>query len=265
VALTPPLFLQEGVYSARVTRQLMSLIGTEGVVSGLTVVQRSAGANMSVDVAAGKAIVEGDDQANQYLYLSVNEGTVNLPVQGADPTNPRIDRVVLEIRDTNAGGPAGDDASLRVIEGTPAGSPTAPALPDSAISLALIDVAAAATSILDANITDTQAFAQGILPTPREVGTTAVGANYTLVLGDAFKVIEYTSASNYTVTIPPNSSVSFPVGTVVNVYRGSTGTVAVTAGSGVTVRNAGSIAYQFGEVSLRKRDTDEWVLSGQVV
>lgn len=265
MSLTAPLFLQEGIYSARITRQLLSLIATEGVVDGLGVSQRAAGANMSVDVAVGTAVVQGDDQSNQYRYLATNEAIVNLPVVAADPTNPRIDRVVLEIRDTNAGGPAGDDANLRVIEGTAAGSPTAPATPDSAISLATIAVAAAASSITDANITSTRTTSQAILFPPREVSVTAVGSNYDLVLGDAFKVVEYTSSSNYTVTVPPNSSVPFPTGTIVNVYRGGSGTVAVAAGAGVTVRNAGSIAYQYGEVSLRKRDTDEWVLSGQVV
>lgn len=163
MALTAPLFLQLGEYSARVTRQLLSIIGTEGVIEGLTVAQRSAGANMSVDVAAGKALIQGDDQSNQGVYLAVNEAVVNLAVVAADPSNPRIDRVVLEVRDTNAGGASGDDANLRVIEGTPGGAPTAPAIPDTAISLATVSVAAAATSITDANITSTIANAGPVL------------------------------------------------------------------------------------------------------
>lgn len=163
MALTAPLFLQEGEYSARITRQLLSIIGTEGVIDGLTVSERAAGANMSVDVAAGKAIIDGDDQSNQYRYLAANEAIVNLVVATADPSNPRIDRVVLEVRDTNAGGATGDDANLRVIEGTPAGAPTAPAIPDTAISLATIAVAAAATSIVNANITSTISNAGAVL------------------------------------------------------------------------------------------------------
>jgi hypothetical protein len=87
-----------------------------------------------------------------------------------------------------------------------------------------------------------------------------VTANYTLALADVAKVVAFNSASNLTLTVPTNASVAFPIGTVVNVYRNGTGTVTVAGAAGVTVRNAGTIPAQFGERSLRKRGTDEWVL-----
>jgi hypothetical protein len=87
-----------------------------------------------------------------------------------------------------------------------------------------------------------------------------VTADYTLQLSDVAKVIEVNSSSAVTVTVPDNASVAFPIGTVINVYRSGTGTVTIAAASGVTVRNVGTIPSQFGERSLRKRDTDEWVL-----
>jgi hypothetical protein len=90
-----------------------------------------------------------------------------------------------------------------------------------------------------------------------------VTANYTLALSDASKVVAMNSTSARTVTVPTNASVAFPIGTVVNVYRVNTGAVNVVGASGVTVRNAGAIADLFGEVSLRKRGTDEWVLAGR--
>ena len=40
-------------------------------------------------------------------------------------------------------------------------------------------------------------------------------ANYTLVLGDAGKSVEMNNASARTITVPPNSSVAFPTGTVI--------------------------------------------------
>ena len=89
-------------------------------------------------------------------------------------------------------------------------------------------------------------------------------ANYTLALADIATVVAVDSSSNLTVTVPTNASVAFPVGSVVNVYRAGTGTVTVEGASGVTVRNEGDIAEQFGEVSCRKRATDEWVLVGEV-
>jgi hypothetical protein len=94
--------------------------------------------------------------------------------------------------------------------------------------------------------------------------TTERTANYTLALDDAGKVVPMNSASALTLTVPPNSSVAFSVGTTINVYRVGAGAVTIAQGSGVTVRNAGAIKDQYGEVSLRKRATDEWVLAGNV-
>jgi hypothetical protein len=45
---------------------------------------------------------------------------------------------------------------VNVVAGTPAGSPSAPATPANSISLATIAVAAGATTIVTANITDTR-------------------------------------------------------------------------------------------------------------
>ena len=90
-------------------------------------------------------------------------------------------------------------------------------------------------------------------------------ANYTIEVADTGKVIAVNSSSNLTVTVPRKATEPFPLGSVLNVYRAGTGTVTIAAAGGVTVRNAGEITDQFGEVSLRKRATDEWVLSGRVI
>jgi hypothetical protein len=87
---------------------------------------------------------------------------------------------------------------------------------------------------------------------------------YTLALTDIAQVVGINNPSSTTVSVPLNSSVPFPLGTIINIYRVTAGPVTISGVSGVTVRNAGSIASQFGEVSLRKRATDEWVLSGDV-
>ena len=88
--------------------------------------------------------------------------------------------------------------------------------------------------------------------------------NYTLALSDVAKVVAMNNNSPATVTIPANSSVAFPVGTVINVYEMTGEGVSIVGAAGVTLRNAGTIADPYVEVSLRKRDTDEWVLSGNV-
>jgi hypothetical protein len=84
--------------------------------------------------------------------------------------------------------------------------------------------------------------------------------NYTLTLTDVAKVVAVDSSSASTVTVPANSAVAFPLGSVLNVYRAGTGGVAIAGAAGVTVRNAGSVVSQYAERSLRKRDTNEWVL-----
>jgi 3D (Asp-Asp-Asp) domain-containing protein len=96
-------------------------------------------------------------------------------------------------------------------------------------------------------------------------GTNTQTASYTLALTDAGGVVEENSASATTVTVPPNSAVAFPIGTLVEVNRYGAGTVAIAAGVGVTIRSQGAllnIANQYSSVFLRKRATDEWVLSG---
>lgn len=149
-----PNWLQNRTYSARLDRQIISSMFYEGVrtVSGLTVSQRGAGANMSVDVSAGEAFVDGDDQPNQGTYFVENDAVVNVAIGAAPGANSRIDLIVLQVRDPNAGGPAGDDAVIEVVTGTVAASPLAPDVPDSAIALAEVTVASGTAAITTAMI-----------------------------------------------------------------------------------------------------------------
>jgi hypothetical protein len=86
----------------------------------------------------------------------------------------------------------------------------------------------------------------------------------TLELADRGMVVAMDSSDPHDVTVPLNSVVAFPIGTILNVYRAGTGAVEIVGEAGVTIRNIGSISDQFGEVSLRKRDMNEWVLVGEV-
>ena len=98
---------------------------------------------------------------------------------------------------------------------------------------------------------------------PPGVAVNAQAASYTLVLADAGKLVEMNAAAANTLTIPPNSAVAVPVGTIIEVSMYGAGVTTVTAGTGVTLRTAlASLALaQYGSVSLRKRATDEWVVS----
>lgn len=92
-------------------------------------------------------------------------------------------------------------------------------------------------------------------------------ASYTLVLGDAKKYVAIDSAIANTLTVPPNSSVAFPVGTSILIYQEGPGLTTITAGAGVTIFKRGGTFVLAGEdalVTLVKRTTDTWILSGDI-
>ena len=70
------------------------------------------------------------------------------------------------------------------------------------------------------------------------------GTSDTFVLADADnKLITYSSTSATTITIPPESSVAFPVGSIINVIKiGASGTTTITQGAGVTISSTGATA-----------------------
>jgi hypothetical protein len=91
--------------------------------------------------------------------------------------------------------------------------------------------------------------------------------SYTLVLADAGKTIEMNVASANTLTVPPNSSVAFPVGTVINWEQHGAGTTTLTAGAGVTLNSRGGVlasAGQYGAGSMRKTATNTWLVAGDL-
>lgn len=87
--------------------------------------------------------------------------------------------------------------------------------------------------------------------------------NYTLVLSDKAKEVRMNVASSNTLTVPPNSSVAFPVGTVITVSQYGIGPTSLVEGSGVTIRTSAgqlTIPKQYAVAALRKIGTDEWYL-----
>jgi hypothetical protein len=107
-----------------------------------------------VDVAAGAAIITGDDEADQGKYYVRNTAVVNVAFTPAPGSDERIDLLVLQVNDPTAGGSAGDNAVFEVITGTVASSAVAPAVPDTAIPLAEVLRLSTDTTITTARITD---------------------------------------------------------------------------------------------------------------
>lgn len=88
--------------------------------------------------------------------------------------------------------------------------------------------------------------------------------DYVLVLADAeTKCIVMDVGTSNTVTIPPNSSVAFSVGTIITIAQYDIGQTAMVAGGGVTIRSSSGVLTSPGQYSpmvIEKLDTDEWFL-----
>ena len=89
---------------------------------------------------------------------------------------------------------------------------------------------------------------------------------YTLALADMGKLVEMSNAVGNSLTVPPNSSVAFPVGTVIDVLQTGAGQTSLVAGSGVTVDSAIGLKFRarWSAVTLIKRATDTWVAIGDL-
>ncbi len=162
---TPPSWLQNALHPAENDRLTMQAIwATTGIIGTASCgVTASSPAAMTVEVAQGWGVIVGNFQANMGVYNFYNDATQILNIGIADPINPRIDRIVVTIQDSYYTGSA-DDVIFQVVQGTPAGSPVAPAVPTNSISLATIAVGAAVTQINTGNITDTRVVATTQLP-----------------------------------------------------------------------------------------------------
>lgn len=94
------------------------------------------------------------------------------------------------------------------------------------------------------------------------------GTSYTLVLGDAARnaFLTMSNAGASTLTVPPNSSVAFPVGSEIEGAQLGAGQVTLTPGSGVTINATPGlkIAAQYGTFGLLKTATDTWLAYGRL-
>lgn len=187
MTLATPSYVQgQSSHGAALFRQAYQAHLSAGGVIGpgdLQVTQTST-ASMQLNVAPGQIILPGTlgsasgfptnntAQAgyglpatftDQGCYYTNLESTAQVTISAADPTNPRIDLVVVAQEDADYQG-SSNQPVLEVITGTPASSPVAPSAPASGVVLAQVSVAANATSIVTANISDERPTARPIQP-----------------------------------------------------------------------------------------------------
>lgn len=257
---TPPSWLQNGSHPAENDRLTMqALWASTGIIGSSSVaVTPNSPAGMSVRVASGWAAIVGTTQANMGVYTVYNDATQVLTVTTADPTNPRIDRVVITVQDAYYSG-AFNDVIFQVIAGTPAGSPTAPATPANSISLATIAVGAGVTQINSGDITDTRVdvttnLAVGdITAVVAGTGLTGGGTSGSVTLNIDSSVATLTGSqtlTNKVLTSPQiNLGINAQTGTTYTTVLADNGKlVTLSNGSAITVTIPanGTVAYPVG-------------------
>lgn len=123
------------------------------------------------------------------------------------------------------------------------------------------------TLLADSGETTGLKYAAGI-----PVVINAQTATYTVVIGDAYKLVTMSVGSANDFQIPTNANVAFPVGTVINVIQigaGQTTIKAVTSGT-TTISSTGATATapklraQFSAASCIKVATDTWYVVGDI-
>jgi len=105
------------------------------------------------------------------------------------------------------------------------------------------------------------------LKTDKLILTNRQTASYTLVLGDADKLVEMNVATANDLTIPLNSSVAFPTGTQILLSQYGAGQTTIVPTSGVTVRSSGGklkLTGQYSGATLIKIAENEWYCFGDL-
>ena len=123
-----------------------NLVSNGVFYASATNLQATPGNGLAVSVAEGSAWING--------YRYENTDDLNLPLTTANGSNPRIDRIVVRLSQVSR------NIQLAVVDGTPAATPSAPALTRTSdvyeLGIADVLIPAAATSIATNNITDTR-------------------------------------------------------------------------------------------------------------
>jgi hypothetical protein len=214
VTVLLPAWLQNGAYNAEIDRSLgTALLNPASALSARSGVRLVSGSEfsvvtaspvgMSVRVNPGMAWVQGAYLTTQGAYTVVNDAIFSLSIATSNPSNPRIDLVILEVLDAVYAG-ASNVAAVRVLQGTPGVTPVAPTATGSYIPLAQVRVPAGAGSITSGNITDVRPFSGAYgSPVPvRNIGErNAISGPYNglqaALMDNAFEVHTYSGGAWY--------------------------------------------------------------------
>ena len=101
---------------------------------------------------------------------------------------------------------------------------------------------------------------------PTAISVNTQTGSYTLVSADAGRYVRMNSTISNTLTVPPESSVPFPVGTVIQVRQVGSGQTTIVPGTDVTVNSPETLALRKSgsSAALIKVGADTWDLTGDL-
>ena len=104
---------------------------------------------------------------------------------------------------------------------------------------------------------------------PSRTTINSISASYNLSTGGLSlrdSMVESTSATGITVTIPANSTTAYPVGTTIDFLQTAAGQITFAGAAGVTLNGTPGLKTrtQWSSASLFKRATDAWVVLGDL-
>lgn len=212
------------------------------VMNELEVFADSSG--MQVKIRSGRAHIQG-----KWLNSDAEE---SLAIAANGSGNPRIDRVVLRLDRT------ADTLILAVLQGTPAGSPSAPALTQTTsgiyeVSLAQVAVADGASTIAAGNVTDERTFASAQI-SPGGVTVLAsddlTGADFTVASG------AFADVTGLAVTVDVPAGATVAVRAYVCVRNDTTPTTSGRVDVALRVDSGSSVAAVFGDGTTQVMATE---------
>jgi len=217
----------------------------------------SAGVVGSGDYAVAQASVPGKKVTvsggtvyvlnSNYSALSLSEqkfwrakmgGDTDVTITDNTSGNPRIDIICLKVDATvTPDGEATNVASLVAIAGTPAASPTAPAVPDDHLLLAQVAVANGFASITTANITDKRTFCA----VNNSLGWIQVADTWAYASADA---------PTFVITIPAGGLLKYSVGQKIRLTQTTVKYFIITAVADTTLTVYGGTDYTLTNATI---------------
>lgn len=207
------------------------------------------------------------------IHATYDPANVNQQVVGTTATQTMTNKTLTSPVINSPTGIVKGDVGLGSVDNTAdtakpvsTAQATAIALKATIASPTFTGVPAAPTATSGTNTTQlaTTAFVTDALT--KLTGYNVSASSYTLVLTDAGKFVEMNVSSTSNLTVPPNSSVAFPLNTMIMISQLTANQVTVVAGAGVIIRSNPGLKLngQFAVAALYKKGTDEWYLAGNL-